>query len=95
MIAGNEGPGRRARRDAGIGRDTSFPFRELVESGQLSGVQFIPNNKVVKTGPGSMALSGKLRIPKERIEKSLGTGMWVNHPVFNEMASSYFMPFGR
>lgn len=96
MIADNEGPGRRARRDAGIGRDTSFPFRELVESGQLSGVQFIPNNKVVKTGPGSMALSGKLRIPKERIEESLGTGMWVNYPVlFNEMASSYSMPFGR
>lgn len=96
LVAGNKGGGRKARRDAGILRDTSFPFRELVESGSISGVQFIPDNKAVKTGPGDIALSGKLRIPKEKVEEALGTGMWINNPVwFNEMASSYFMPFGR
>lgn len=96
LVAGNKGGGRKARRDAGILRDTSFPFRELVESGSISGVQFIPDNKAVKTGPGDIALSGKLRIPKEKVEEALGTGMWINNPVwFNEMASSYSMPFGR
>jgi hypothetical protein len=55
---------RTAKRVAGPGRDTSFPLKELLESGNLPDVQFIPEGKMVKTGAGSIALSGKIRIPK-------------------------------
>mgnify|MGYP000392990101 CR=1 FL=1 len=49
-------------------------MKELIESGQMSNVQFLPDNKMIKVD-GNFMLSGKMRIPKEDIESALGTGI--------------------
>lgn len=86
---------RKAERVAGIGRDTSFPLKEVLESGNLSDVQFLPEGKMVKVGPGTFALSGKIRIPKERIEQALGTGLWSDKGLTRGFADNLVAPFGR
>lgn len=86
---------RKAERVAGIGRDTSFPLKEVLESGNLSDVQFLPEGKIVKVGPGTFALSGKIRIPKETIEQTLGTGLWSDKGLTRGFADNLVAPFGR
>lgn len=86
---------RKAERVAGIGRDTSFPLKEVLESGNLADVQFLPEGKMVKVGPGTFALSGKIRIPKETIEQTLGTGLWSDKGLTRGFADSLVAPFGR
>lgn len=86
---------RKAERAAGIGRDTSFPLKEVLESGNLSDVQFLPEGKMVKVGPGTFALSGKIRIPKETIEQTLGTGLWSDKGITRGFADRLVTPFGR
>lgn len=86
---------RKAERVAGIGRDTSFPLKEVLESGNLADVQFLPEGKMVKVGPGTFALSGKIRIPKERIEQALGTGLWSDKGLTQGFADNLVAPFGR
>lgn len=86
---------RKAERVAGIGRDTSFPLKEVLESGNLSDVQFLPEGKMVKVGPGTFALSGKIRIPKETIEQTLGTGLWSDKGLTRGFADNLVAPFGR
>lgn len=65
---------RNIKRGAGIFRSEDFPLKELIESGQMSNVQFLPDNKMIKVD-GNFMLSGKMRIPKEDIESALGTGI--------------------
>lgn len=86
---------RKAERVAGIGRDTSFPLKEALESGNLTDVQFLPEGKMVKVGPGAFALSGKIRIPKETIEQTLGTGLWSDKGLTRGFADNLVAPFGR
>lgn len=86
---------RKAERVAGIGRDTSFPLKEVLESGNLADVQFLPEGKMVKVGPGTFALSGKIRIPKETIEQTLGTGLWSDKGLTQGFADNLVAPFGR
>ena len=86
---------RKAERVAGFGRGTSFPLKEVLESGNLSDVQFLPEGKMVKVGPGTFALSGKIRIPKERIEQALGTGLWSDKGLTQGFADNLVAPFGR
>lgn len=86
---------RKAERVAGFGRDTSFPLKEVLESGNLSDVQFLPEGKMAKVGPGTFALSGKIRIPKERIEQALGTGLWSDKGLTQGFADKLVAPFGR
>lgn len=86
---------RKAERVAGFGRDTSFPLKKVLESGNLSDVQFLPEGKMVKVGPGTFALSGKIRIPKERIEQALGTGLWSDKGLTRGFADNLVAPFGR
>lgn len=86
---------RKAERVAGIGRDTSFPLKEVLESGNLADVQFLPEGKMVKVGPGTFALSGKIRIPKETIEQALGTGLWSDKGLTRGFADNLVAPFGR
>lgn len=86
---------RKAERVAGFGRDTSFPLKEVLESGNLADVQFLPEGKMVKVGPGTFALSGKIRIPKERIEQALGTGLWSDKGLTQGFADNLIAPFGR
>lgn len=86
---------RKAERVAGIGRDTSFPLKEVLESGNLADVQFLPEGKMVKVGPGTFALSGKIRIPKETIEQTLGTGLWSDKGLTRGFADNLVAPFGR
>lgn len=86
---------RKAERVAGFGRDTSFPLKEVLESGNLSDVQFLPEGEMVKVGPGTFALSGKIRIPKERIEQALGTGLWSDKGLTQGFADNLVAPFGR
>ena len=86
---------RKAERVAGFGRDTSFPLKEVLESGNLSDVQFLPEGEMVKVGPGTFALSGKIRIPKERIEQALGTGLWSDKGLTQGFADNLVAPFGK
>ncbi len=86
---------RKAKRVAGPFRDTDFPLKEALESGSLSDVQFIPENKMVKVGPGAFALSGKIRIPKETIEQALGTGLWSDKGITRGFADNLVAPLGR
>lgn len=65
---------RAIKRGAGIARSEDFPLKELIESGQMPNVQFLPDNKMIKVD-GNFMLSGKMRIPKEDIEAALGTGI--------------------
>lgn len=65
-------------RHAGIGRSEKFPFQEAVETGLFSNVQFIPEYKIIQNGTFDYALKGKLRIPREEVERYLGTGIWGN-----------------
>lgn len=91
-------------RAAGIGRSEEFPFQELVESGQFSNVQFIPEGKMIQNGTFDYALKGKLRIPREEVERYLGTGVWGNagsegpSNLATDIAAGadyLFTPFGR
>lgn len=91
LMTGGTYPDRKTERYAGLFRDSDFPFRELVESGSIGGVQFLPAHEdgTIKVGPGDIALSGKLRIPKESIEHALGTGM------VSGAVTTMLLPFGR
>lgn len=62
------------KRKAGMWRDSEFMFRELLESGQFAGVQFIPDatNNTIQMGSNKV-LSGNLRISKKSIVEALGT----------------------
>lgn len=86
---------RKAQRVAGPLRDTNFPLKEALESGNLPDVKFIPEGKMVKVGPGTFALSGKIRIPKESIEQALGTGLWSDKGISQGFADNLVAPFGR
>lgn len=86
---------RKAQRVAGPLRDTNFPLKEALESGNLPDVKFIPEGKMVKVGPGTFALSGKIRIPKGSIEKALGTGLWSDKGISQGFADNLVAPFGR
>lgn len=86
---------RKAQRVAGPLRDTNFPLKEALESGNLPDVKFIPEGKMVKVGPGTFALSGKIRIPKESIEQALGTGLWSDKGISRGFADNLVAPFGR
>lgn len=70
--------GRKVQRESGGFADSSFPIRELIESGKLSNVQFIPDNSyqrvVSNTGPQLLA-KGKLRINKEQLRGIVGSGI--------------------
>jgi len=66
-----------------------------LESGNLPDVKFIPEGKMVKVGPGTFALSGKIRIPKESIEQALGTGLWSDKGISRGFADNLVAPFGR
>lgn len=86
---------RKAQRVAGPLRDTNFPLKEALESGNLPNVKFIPEGKMVKVGPGTFALSGKIRIPKGSIEQALGTGLWSDKGISQGFADNLVAPFGR
>ena len=86
---------RKAQRVAGPLRDTNFPLKEALESGNLPDVKFIPEGKLVKVGPGTFALSGKIRIPKGSIEQALGTGLWSDKGISQGFADNLVAPFGR
>lgn len=86
---------RKAQRVTGPLRDTNFPLKEALESGNLPNVKFIPEGKMVKVGPGTFALSGKIRIPKGSIEQALGTGLWSDKGISQGFADNLVAPFGR
>lgn len=64
------------KRDAGLFRSGDFPFKELVENGRLGDVQFVPESRqnLIQLGNNKF-IKGKLRIPVEEIENTLGTGI--------------------
>lgn len=82
------------KKRAGLFRDDSFPLKELIESGNIPDVQFIPDNKIMKIDPETFALSGKIRIPKESIQAAFGTGMWTKEGWFNGTLDPYVLWFG-
>lgn len=86
---------RNVERVAGIGRDRSFPLKEVLESGNLPDVQFLPEGKMVKVGPGTFALSGKIRVPKDVVESILGTGLWSDKGLSRGLTDAMVAPFGR
>lgn len=86
---------RKIERKSGIFRDTDFPMKELIESGSISNVQFIPDNKIMKLDPNTFALSGKIRISKDEIEQALGTGVWSDKGWTSGFTDKIVAPFGR
>ena len=92
-------------RHAGLFRSNAFPFQELLERGNFSNVQFIPDGGIVQNGTYDYALRGKIRIPRSQIEQYLGTGVWGNAgsesstssiPMIIASAADYGMaPLGR
>lgn len=83
---------REIKRGAGLFRDDSFPIKELIESGNISNVQFIPDNKAMKLDSNTFALSGKIRIPKSEIRNVVGSGFWGNG--YFGALSTMVAPFG-
>lgn len=83
---------REIKRGAGLFRDDSFPVKELIESGNISNVQFIPDNKAMKLDPNTFALSGKIRIPKSEIRNAVGSGFWSSG--YFGALSTMVAPFG-
>lgn len=81
--------------ESGLFRDDSFPVKELIESGSIPNVQFIPDNKVMKLDPNTFALFGKMRIPKEIVEQALGTGIWSDKGWTSGFSDKLVLPFGR
>lgn len=70
--------GRKVTRAAGALASDQFPVRELIESGRLSNVQFIPDNKyqrIISDGKPTMLAKGKLRVPKQQLQDIVGTGI--------------------
>lgn len=71
-----------AKRTGMFGQNADLLFRQLLEQGRYKQVHFIPdnsNNTFQMGGPDNQShkyISGKLRIPVEEIENSLGKGMW-------------------
>lgn len=83
---------RGVKRGAGLFRDDSFPVKELIESGSISNVQFIPDNKTMKLDSNTFALSGKIRIPKSEIRNAVGSGFWSSG--YFGALSTMIAPFG-
>lgn len=83
---------REIKRGAGLFRDDSFPVKELIESGSISNVQFIPDNKTMKLDSNTFALSGKIRIPKSEIRNAVGSGFWSSG--YFGALSTMVAPFG-
>lgn len=65
---------RTIKRGAGLLRSGDFPLKELIESGNIGSVQFKPDNKMIKLGKNTL-ISGRIRIPKDEIEKYISTGI--------------------
>ena len=73
--------GRKVQREGGPAVNIDFPLKEIIESGRLPNVQFIPNNKYQRVIDGREAVlvaKGKLRIPKEALRDIVGTGILVS-----------------
>lgn len=64
------------KRDAGLFRSSEFPIRQIIENGRLGNVQFVPETRqnLMQVGDNKL-IKGKLRIPVEEIESTLGTGI--------------------
>ena len=81
----------KVKRDAGLFRSGDFPFKELVENGRLGDVQFVPENRqnLIQLGNNKL-IKGKLRIPVEEIENTLGTG--ILYSLKGDAPSDYLSP---
>lgn len=81
----------KVKRDAGLFRSGDFPFKELVENGRLGDVQFVPENRqnLIQLGNNKL-IKGKLRIPVEEIENTLGTG--ILYSLKGDTPSDYLSP---
>ena len=79
---------RQTKRQAGIRKDPDFNLKELIETGSVDGVSFIPDNGVVQVGDNKL-LTGKIRIPKSEIQQKLGRGIWSSG------MKMIFYPFGQ
>lgn len=79
------------KRDAGLFRSGDFPFKELVENGRLGDVQFVPESRqnLIQLGDNKL-IKGKLRIPVEEIENTLGTG--ILYSLKGDAPSDYLFP---
>lgn len=83
----------KVKRDAGLFRSGDFPFKELVENGRLGDVQFVPESRqnLIQLGDNKL-IKGKLRIPVEEIENTLGTG--ILYGLKGDAPSDYLPPIG-
>ena len=87
---------RELKRPGGIfTADKDLLIKELVESGSIINVSFIPDNEIIKLDWDTPALSGKLRIPKEQLRNIIGTGVWGNRRGIGNVADNVFAPAGK
>lgn len=62
------------RRDISWTANTELTFQQLFENGSLNSVTFTPDNSVIRTGNGQLAVRGTVRIPVDEVERKVGTG---------------------
>lgn len=87
---------RELKRPSGIfTADKDLLIKELVESGSIINVSFIPDNEIIKLDWDTPALSGKLRIPKEQLRDIIGTGVWGNSRGIGNAIDNVFASAGQ
>ena len=68
-------PGRSQTRERlSLFGNTNLAFQNLFESGSLNSIQFHPDNQIIRTGNGQLAIKGTVRIPVSEVEDKVGTG---------------------
>ena len=99
MMTSGQYPTRTIKRGyAGLFRSSKFPIKELLETGSISDIQFIPDSKgLVKVAPGVFAIGGKARIPKNELNNIIGTGMITTNSglEWNDILDIPFLIGGR
>lgn len=55
-------------------RSTRLNFQPLFEGGLLTNLKFDPDNQVVRTGDGQLAIKGTVRVPVDEVNDKVGEG---------------------
>lgn len=82
---------RTIKRTAGALGDDRFPLKEAIETGQINGVNFIPDNGIIQMGQNKL-LTGKIRIPKSEVQRKLGKGTYSGKGTWSQALGIMALP---
>lgn len=94
---------RNTDREAGSAASGAFPVKQIIESGRLRNVQFIPDNtyqKIMSESGEQYMAKGKLRISKDELREQVGSGILTSGQGFKDFMSGLGtigvgMPFSK